>query len=273
MVNITTVTDAELDALLNDAAPLLLLLSNGDGLRGDFSTAFNKAAESHPDIRFARLNPDSSPQAKARFKLGSKPLLIGWLAGEEVLRRSRPWGVDVSGAVDLIRAAQQARTTEDAAPVVAADHGAAQPDAAPDSVQSQAAQVAKDKLLVDTTPVDVTDQTFQEEVVDHHLPVVIDYWAPWCAPCRMVAPILDKLAEEYAGKIRIAKVNVDENQGLAQHFQIMSIPTLMMIKDKHIVFSQPGALPEPAMRDLVEQLIALEIPEHDGHDHEHEHED
>lgn len=113
---------------------------------------------------------------------------------------------------------------------------------------------------MDTKPVNVTDATFEQDVLAHDLPVVVDYWAPWCGPCRSVAPVLDKLAGEYAGKLRIAKVNVDENPGLSQAFQIMSIPTIMMIKDRTIVFSQPGALPEPALRNLFDQLIDLEIP-------------
>lgn len=109
-------------------------------------------------------------------------------------------------------------------------------------------------------PVNVTDETFQQEVIDSDLPVLVDFWAEWCGPCRMVAPILDKLAKEYEGKIKIAKVDVDANPGLSQNFQIRSIPNMMAIKDKTIVFNQPGALPEPALRDLVDQLIDLEVP-------------
>lgn len=114
---------------------------------------------------------------------------------------------------------------------------------------------------MDTTPVNVTDQDFQAEVIDYELPVLVDFWAEWCGPCRMVAPILDKLAPEYSGKVRIAKVNVDENPGLAQYFQVQSIPTMMMFKEKNMVFNQAGALPEPALRDLLDQLVTLEIPE------------
>lgn len=112
-------------------------------------------------------------------------------------------------------------------------------------------------------PFTATDENFQTEVIDYELPTLIDFWAEWCGPCRMVAPVLDKMAQEFAGQVRIAKVNVDENPGLSQAFQIMSIPTLMMIKDRTIVFSQPGAMPEPVIRDLIQQLIALEVPPQD----------
>jgi thioredoxin 1 len=77
----------------------------------------------------------------------------------------------------------------------------------------------------------------------------------------MVAPILDKLAKEFAGQIRVAKVDVDHNPGLSQAFRVQSIPTLMMVKNRTIVFSQPGALPEAALRDLIGQLIKLEVPD------------
>jgi thioredoxin-like negative regulator of GroEL len=76
----------------------------------------------------------------------------------------------------------------------------------------------------------------------------------------MVAPILDKLAKEFAGKIKIAKVDVDANPRLSQTFRIQSIPNLMIVKNRTIIFNQPGALPEPSMRDLVQQAIALQVP-------------
>ncbi|MBL8118202.1 MAG: thioredoxin [Anaerolineae bacterium] len=115
------------------------------------------------------------------------------------------------------------------------------------------------QLIVEDKPIAVTDATFEAEVLNHNKPVLIDFWAEWCGPCRMVAPTLEKLAKEFAGQIRIAKVNVDENPGLSQAFKVMSIPTIMLVKERTIVFSQPGALPEPAFRDLIQQLIALDM--------------
>ena len=77
----------------------------------------------------------------------------------------------------------------------------------------------------------LTEATFSEEVGASELPVLVDFWAEWCGPCKMIAPILDELATEHDGKIRIAKVNVDEHPGLARQFDVMSIPTLIVFKD------------------------------------------
>ncbi|PJF42096.1 MAG: thioredoxin [Phototrophicales bacterium] len=109
-------------------------------------------------------------------------------------------------------------------------------------------------------PVHVTDQTFEAEVLKSDLPVLVDFWAEWCGPCRTIAPILDKLAKEYSGKVKIAKVDVDANPALAQAFRIMSIPTLMFVKEGKIVGQQAGALPEPVLRDALDQLVALKLP-------------
>ena len=107
----------------------------------------------------------------------------------------------------------------------------------------------------------VNDQNFESEVLNSPEPVLVDFWAEWCGPCRMVAPIMEKMAEEFAGEIRVAKVDTDANPGLSQAFQIRSIPTIMAFKSGKLVFNQPGAFPEAAFRDLIQQLIALEIPE------------
>jgi len=107
--------------------------------------------------------------------------------------------------------------------------------------------------------VELTKDNF-EQVVTSNGTVIVDYWAPWCGPCRGFAPVFEKVAEKNPD-IVFAKVNTDEEQEIAQHFQIRSIPTLMVFRDQIIVFSQPGALPQGAFEQVVEKAKALDMEE------------
>ena len=106
-----------------------------------------------------------------------------------------------------------------------------------------------------TEPLHVTDDAFEKAVLKSEVPVVVDFWAPWCGPCKMVAPILDKLAEEFAGKMLFAKVNTDENPRWAQSFNVQGIPTMLFIADGKVVHQQVGALPEPMLRSVIDQFL------------------
>jgi thioredoxin len=106
-----------------------------------------------------------------------------------------------------------------------------------------------------TETVNLTDASFDTEVYESDKPVLIDFWAPWCAPCRMVAPVIDALAGEYGGKAKIAKVNVDENPGISRRFNIRSIPTLMIFKDGKLVETAVGAHPKPALEQLLDRHV------------------
>jgi len=104
-------------------------------------------------------------------------------------------------------------------------------------------------------PIEVTDQTFNQEVLSFPGSVVLDCWAPWCGPCRMVAPILDQLAKEYAGRIKFTKLNTDENQQTAGQFSIQSIPTLLFFKRGKLVNRQVGALPKGEIERQIQSLL------------------
>ena len=106
-------------------------------------------------------------------------------------------------------------------------------------------------------PIAVTDAEFEAKVLQNDLPVIVDFWAPWCGPCRMVGPILDKLAEEFAGKVVIAKVNTDEDPKWSQKYNVTGIPTMIFVSDGKLVHTQVGALPEPVLRDLFEQFLDI----------------
>jgi len=108
-----------------------------------------------------------------------------------------------------------------------------------------------------SVPVHVTDQEFEKVVLQNSLPVVVDFWAPWCGPCRMVAPALDKIAKEQDGKLVIAKVNTDENPEWAMRFGVQGIPTMLFIAGGQLIHQQVGALPEPILRQVVSKFLEI----------------
>jgi len=106
-------------------------------------------------------------------------------------------------------------------------------------------------------PINVTDAAFEKTVLQSEVPVIVDFWAPWCGPCKMVAPILDKLAKEYDGKVLVAKVNTDENPEWMMKYGIQGIPTMLFVAGGKIVHRQVGALPERMLRDTVSQFLEV----------------
>jgi len=110
--------------------------------------------------------------------------------------------------------------------------------------------------------INVTDAEFQEKVLESSLPVVVDFWAPWCGPCRMIAPVLEEVAKENEGKVMIAKVNTDENPEWAMNFGVQGIPTLLFISGGEVRDQQVGAGPAPALKSrVIAFLDESRIPE------------
>jgi thioredoxin 1 len=245
-----------MDEVLSGDQPILLMLSHGETLSSDLTKALEKAKKDGLEV--VRVNVDEEPEYGKQFDIGKHPVLIAWHCGEVLSRRSRPWGTDADQIISSVKPLVKAATP--------AKMGAkeAKPTKEEKTIMDAKEKESKDKAVVPQAhpdhPVEVTDQTFMELVINSSLPVIIDFWAEWCGPCRMVAPIFDKLAKEYQGKVMIAKVDVDANPMLSQQFQIQSIPTMMFVKEGKIVGKSVGAAPEGALRDVIKQLIDLQIP-------------
>lgn len=101
----------------------------------------------------------------------------------------------------------------------------------------------------------VTDSTFKQEVLESDVPVLVDFWAPWCGPCRMVAPIVDEIASQYDGQVKVVKVNTDENPSVASQYGIRSIPTLMIFKGGQRVDMVVGAVPKTTLSNTLEKYL------------------
>ena len=101
--------------------------------------------------------------------------------------------------------------------------------------------------------VGLTDASFKKEVLESKLPVLVDFWAPWCGPCKMIAPFLEELAKDFEGKVKIGKLNVDDNPKVASHYGIMSIPTIIFFQEGKIMEQVTGALSKPELKKKIEK--------------------
>jgi thioredoxin 1 len=108
-----------------------------------------------------------------------------------------------------------------------------------------------------TEPIHVTDAAFEQTVLQSPTPVIVDFWAPWCGPCKMIAPILEKIAVEYGDKVVVAKVNTDDNPEWAMKYGVQGIPTMLFISGGKIIHRQVGAMPERMLRQAVSQFLEV----------------
>lgn len=110
-------------------------------------------------------------------------------------------------------------------------------------------------------PIHVTDAAFDKVVLQSTIPVIVDFWAPWCGPCKTVAPILDKLAKDYSGKIIVAKMNVDENPTVPSKYGVQNIPTMLFFANGKIIHQNIGAAPEHLIKQMIDQFLAVVSPQ------------
>ena len=223
--------DQSLDRVLANPLPILLMSTSGP-IDPALQTELNDVARNEAGkLLIAKINTQENPSAAKRFNAGTT--LIAWKDGAEQLRLDYPTPAQVREAANyLLGRGPKPRVSErkDGANQQAADH-----------------------------PITVNQANFDQEVLHSNQPVLVDFWAVWCGPCRMIAPTLEKFAHEYAGRLKIAKLNVDENPQLAAQYGAHSIPLLVMFKGGKPVNQLLGAHPEPNIRNLVEQALRTTV--------------
>jgi thioredoxin 1 len=228
-------TDQNLDRLLSAPLPVLILLWDGPELPGDVSQAMIELASREAGrLIVAKINARENPRAAQRFEFSRRLLLVGTRRGQEVTRAEIPQAGEINAHAYYL--------------LGTGDRPERRPPA-------EKAEVRALESGTGSRPVPVTDATFEAVVLHARLPVLIDFWAPWCGPCRMVAPVLEKLARDYAGRLVIAKVNVDKNPHYAGLYGVQSVPTLMIVNSGQVVDRLVGAMPEHYLRARIDHLL------------------
>jgi thioredoxin 1 len=252
-------SDQSIDRVLKAGLPVVLVFLSSTAPESLDQVMKSVAKQDAGKLLVVQLHVKDSPETARKYNIHSAPAIVT-LKGSQVQSQAENITSDElqrhasfllgKGPKPEPRAQPQYSTAN-------AYSGAAYPGGAPSGTHQAPSQqsYSPGPNGKSGAPVAVTDATFNQEVMNSKIPVVVDFWAPWCGPCRMVAPVLDKLAREWNGRVMIAKVNVDENPMIAGQYGISGIPTMMVVKDGKIVDRWAGALPEPAMRSRLSAHI------------------
>jgi thioredoxin 1 len=229
-------SDQSIDRVLAVGQPVLFVFLNGDVSPSLEDTMQHLARENAGQLLVVQVPVKDSPASTRRYQVGRTPAVVTIRQGQVLTKAEAASSTDLERhAAFLLGRGPRPETTPPA-------HGSAA--ARPTHASADGAR-----------PRAATDLTFEQEVMRSPQPVLLDFWAPWCGPCRMTEPILEKLAGEMAGRLRVVKVNVDENPASAQRYDVQSIPTMMLVKNGRVVDRWVGALPEGALRNRVAVLL------------------
>lgn len=222
--------DQSVERVLSAGLPVALVIL-GDSVSSDLDQSMNRLAKEYAgQLLVVKMSRQENPATVQRFGVNSTPTVVTLKKGQTVSQAESITGNDLAQHIIYLLGK----------------------GAKPVSKQQQQTSSANG---VSGAPLAVTDATFDREVLQASQPVLVDLWAPWCGPCRMINPIVKKLASEYAGRLRVVKVNVDENPALSNRFGVQSIPTMMIFRNGQVADRWSGALPEPALRSRVQQVI------------------
>jgi thioredoxin 1 len=210
-------------------------------------TLKNLAQEFSGRVLVVQVDNAEEGNLAARFRINRVPTLIYWRQGNEVTR--------VEGAANAAVVRANLEFLLGAGQPTPAGNAPSIPLVTTATYHTQPSQAAPTPGQRDGSPVVVTDATFAEQILRSPLPVLVDFWAPWCGPCRMVSPIVEELGRQYAGRLRIAKVNTDENPVEAGRLGIMGIPTLIFFVNGREVDRVVGAAPKATLASHLAQVL------------------
>jgi len=232
--------DQSIERVLATGLPVLLIFLGQPS--PELSQVMDQVARNNAgNLLVVRIPAKENPVTTHRFQVHSTPAWVGYLNGQVVSQGQGTSGSELQKHVDFLLG--KGPRPEPAAAQPAAQPGKPQPTSEARTSGSGG------------TPVMVEDATYEQEVLRSPIPVVVDFWAPWCGPCRMVEPTVKKLAHEWAGRVKMVKINVDENPVVASRLGVQGIPTMVVVKNGQIVDRWAGALPEPAMRSRLANSI------------------
>lgn len=245
-------SDQSIDRVLNAGLPVELIFLEGTAPSALDQAMKNLAKKYAGQLLVVQVQVKDSPQTARRFDIHTTPAVVTLKNGQVQSRAEDVYENALERHADYVlgkgpkpEPSVQKTTARQTAAAGASGNG-----------YSNASTTTGGARNTGGRPVAVTDATFDQEVMRSSVPVVVDFWAPWCGPCRMVAPTLDKLAVEWNGRVKIAKVNVDENPMIAGRYGISGIPTMMVVKGGKIADRWAGALPEPALRSRLGALVS-----------------
>ncbi len=237
-------SDQSIDRVLNAGLPVVLVFTDSSTPAGLESALKTLASQEAGNLLVVQLNIKDNPQTVSKYDVHNAPAVVTLKNGQVQSSAGNVTAADLQAHARYLLGKGSKPEPKPETATAGAYAGGSTSAYRPQSQPASGGYSGE----AGGQPVNVTDATFEQEVMRSPVPVVVDFWAPWCGPCRMVAPTLEKLAREWNGKVKIAKVNVDENPNIAGRYGITGIPTMLVVKNGQIADRWAGALPEPALR-------------------------